>query len=89
MYIRSQARKRKLGWALLNQLVEETHQIGYERSRLDSTRVVREAHQLCQNIDFHEIEVYEGCEIPKEFQNRWIFRERELLLKNDLTSNVE
>jgi GNAT superfamily N-acetyltransferase len=80
MYVRPQARKRGLGRALLNQLMEEARQIGYERIRLDSARFMSEAHQLYRTNGFQEIAAYEGSEIPKEFQNHWIFMERELPL---------
>lgn len=79
MYVRPQARNRGLGRRLLNQLLEEARQIGYERVRLDSARFMAEAHQLYRTSGFREIEAYEGSEIPKDFQNHWIFMERELL----------
>jgi GNAT superfamily N-acetyltransferase len=78
MYVRPQARKRGLGRELLNQLLEEARQIGYVRVRLDSARFMAEAHQLYHTSGFREIEAYEGSEIPKDFQNHWIFMEREL-----------
>jgi len=81
MYVRPEARNRGLGRALLNQLLEEAGQIGYERVRLDSARFMTEAHKLYRSAGFHEIEAYEGSEIPQEFQNHWIFMEK--LLKND------
>jgi GNAT superfamily N-acetyltransferase len=80
MYVRPQARKRGLGRTLLNELLEQAHQIGYERIRLDSARFMAEAHQLYRTSGFREIEAYEGSEIPKEFQNHWIFMERDLPL---------
>ena len=83
MYVRPEARNRGLGRALLNQLLEEAGQIGYERVRLDSARFMTEAHKLYRSAGFHEIEAYEGSEIPQEFQNHWIFMERELPAKND------
>lgn len=78
MYVRPEARNRGLGRALLNQLLEEARQIGYERIRLDSARFMTEAHQLYRTNGFREIEAYEGSEIPAEFQKNWIFMEREL-----------
>ena len=78
MYVRPQARNRGLGRALLNQLLEEARQIGYERIRLDSARFMQEAHQLYRTHGFQEIEAYEGSEIPKEFQKNWVFMERDL-----------
>src|SRR6266508_1646810 len=81
MYVRPQARNRGLGRALLNRLLEEARQIGYERIRLDSARFMTSAHELYRSAGLHEIEAYEGSEIPHEFQNHWIFMEK--LLKND------
>lgn len=78
MYVRPQARNRGLGRALLNQLLKEAHQVGYERVRLDSARFMKEAHQLYRTSGFREIEAYEGSEIPHEFQDHWIFMEREI-----------
>ena|SRR6266536_219876 len=82
-YVRPEARNRGLGRALLNQLLEEARQIGYKRIRLDSARFMTAAHKLYRSTGFREIEAYEGGEIPKEFQNHWIFMERELPAKND------
>jgi GNAT superfamily N-acetyltransferase len=82
MYVCPEARKRGLGRAFLHRLMEEARQIGYERIRLDSARFMTEAHQLYRSTGFREIEAYEGSEIPKEFQNHWIFMERELPVKN-------
>jgi ribosomal protein S18 acetylase RimI-like enzyme len=82
MYVRPEARNRGLGRALLNQLLEEAGQIGYERVRLDSARFMTSAHELYRSAGFHEIEAYEGSEIPKEFHNHWIFMELELPAKN-------
>jgi ribosomal protein S18 acetylase RimI-like enzyme len=76
------ARKRGLGPALLNRLLEEAHQVGYEPVRLDSAHFMTDAHQLYRTSGFHEIESYECSEIPQEFQHHWIFMELELPAKN-------
>ena len=89
MYVRPQARNKGLGRALLHQLLEEARQIGYEKVRLDSARFMAEAHQLYRTNGFREIEAYEGSEIPKEFQDHWIFMEYALSTKNEPTSNAE
>jgi GNAT superfamily N-acetyltransferase len=82
MYVRPGNRRQSLGRALLNRLLEEAGQIGYERVRLNSARFMTEAHQLYRTTGFREIDAYEGSEIPKEFQGRWIFMEKVLLGKN-------
>jgi ribosomal protein S18 acetylase RimI-like enzyme len=78
MYVRPQARNRGLGRTLLNQLLEDARQIGYERVRLDSARFMVEAHQLYRASGFREIAAYKGSEIPKEFQKNWVFMEQDL-----------
>jgi GNAT superfamily N-acetyltransferase len=82
MYVRPEARKRGLGRALLNRRLDEAPQLGYERVRLDSARFMIDAHRLYRTSGFHEIESYEGSEIPQEFQHHWIFMELELPAKN-------
>jgi GNAT superfamily N-acetyltransferase len=78
MYVRPNHRKAGLGRALLNRLVQETQQIGYQLVRLDRAQFMREAHQLYRSIGFKEIAAYEGSEIPKEFQENWVFMEMAL-----------
>ena len=78
MYVRPTHRKAGLGRALLNRLLEEAQHIGYELIRLDSAQFMKEAHQLYRSIGFKEIAAYEGSEIPKEFQEHWVFMEMDL-----------
>lgn len=88
MYVRPEYRKCGLGRALINRLVEEAAQIGYERVRLDSARFMKEAHHLYRTTGFSEIEAYEGSEIPKEFQEHWIFMDMELQGKKGKEGDV-
>jgi GNAT superfamily N-acetyltransferase len=78
MYVRPEHRGKGLGRALIGRLLEEAKQISYKLIRLDSARFMKEAHQLYKATGFKEIEAYEGSEIPKEFQNHWIFMEMKL-----------
>jgi len=78
MYVRPSHQKAGLGRTLLNQLLQEAQHIGYQRVRLDSARFMREAHQLYRSVGFKEIAAYDGSEIPKEFQENWVFMEMEL-----------
>ncbi len=78
MYVRPSHRKAGLGRTLLNRLLQEAQQIGYQLVRLDSARFMKEAHQLYRSIGFREIAAYEGSEIPKEFQENWVFMEMAL-----------
>ena len=78
MYVCPQYLGRGFGRALLTRLLEEAAQKGYEWVRLDSARFMSEAHRLYRAVGFHEIEAYDGSEIPKEFQQHWIFMEIKL-----------
>ena len=78
MYVRPNHRKAGMGRALLNRLLQEARQAGYQLVRLDSARFMKEAHQLYRSIGFKEIAPYEGSEIPKDFQMHWVFMEMSL-----------
>jgi GNAT superfamily N-acetyltransferase len=78
MYVRPGHRKAGLGRALLKRLLQEAQLIGYQLVRLDSAGFMIEAHQLYRSIGFKEIAAYEGSEIPKEFQEHWVFMEMAL-----------
>ena len=78
MYVRPTSRQQGVARALINQIVESSVQIGYERLRLDSARFMKEAHQLYRTTGFREIDAYEGSEVPREFQKHWIFMEMAL-----------
>lgn len=78
MYVRPGDRKRGMGRMLISRLLEEAAQIGYERVRLDSAGFMKEAHHLYQTVGFTRIDAYEGSEIPKEFQEHWLFMEKVL-----------
>jgi GNAT superfamily N-acetyltransferase len=78
MYVRQESRKQGLGNALINRLIQDAQQIGYQKIRLDSARFMKDAHQLYKSFGFKEIEAYEGSEIPIEFQDNWIFMELQI-----------
>ena len=78
MYVRPSHRKAGLGRTLLNRVLQEAQHIGYQIVKLDSARFMREAHQLYRSIGFKEITAYEGSEIPKGFQEHWVFMEMTL-----------
>jgi len=78
MYVRPESRKQGLGRALVNCMIQEARQNGYQRIRLDSARFMKAAHQLYRSIGFNEIGAYEGSEIPREFQEHWVFMEMQI-----------
>ena len=73
MYVRQAFRRRGLGRALLQGLIDESKEMGYSAIRLDSARFMQGAHALYGSMGFQEIEPYEGSEIPTHFQQHWVF----------------
>jgi GNAT superfamily N-acetyltransferase len=78
MYVRPIARRNGLGRALLEKLLSEAAQIGYQWIRLDSARFMIDAHRLYRSLGFQEIEPYEGSEVPPVIQHNWIFMQKEI-----------
>ena len=78
MYVRPEFRRRGIGRALLEALIAEAQEIGYPTVRLDSTCFMEAAHSLYRSVGFHEIEPYTESEIPPEFQQYWVFMEKQL-----------
>jgi GNAT superfamily N-acetyltransferase len=78
MYIKPIFRNNGFGKLMLDNLVEKAIQFGYKKIRLDSTRFMNKAHKLYQSYGFTKREPYTESENPEEFQNHWVFMEKEL-----------
>jgi GNAT superfamily N-acetyltransferase len=78
MYIRPEFRGRGLGKGVLETLLSEARDLGYDKVRLDSARFMEAAHALYRSSGFQEIEPYDESEIPLEFREHWIFMEKTL-----------
>ena len=78
MYVRPEFRGKGIGRVLLEALIAEAQQIGYQTLRLDSTRFMKAAHALYRSAGFQEIEPYPESEIPPEFHRHWVFMEKQL-----------
>jgi len=78
MYVRPEFRRRGLGRALMDRLLEEANRIPFQCLRLDSAPFFIEAHQLYRAYGFQDISPYDGAEIPKEFHSGWFFMEKQL-----------
>ncbi|MFW9258063.1 GNAT family N-acetyltransferase [Nostoc sp. CALU 546] len=81
MYVRSEFRRKGIGRALLQDIINEAVYIGYSRIRLDTAPFAKEAQALYRAFGFQDIKPYlEKTEIPLEHRANWIFME--LILKS-------
>ncbi|MFN6516001.1 MAG: GNAT family N-acetyltransferase [Nostoc sp. CreGUA01] len=80
MYVKPEFRRKGIGRALLQTIINEANDIGYSKIRLDTAPYAKEAHRLYRAFGFQNIEPYlEKTEIPLEYRANWIFME--LILK--------
>jgi ribosomal protein S18 acetylase RimI-like enzyme len=79
MFVRPAFRGKSIGRALVDELIAEACQMGYQRICLDSARFMMAAHALYRSVGFEEVSAYAGSEIPKEFQAHWVFMEKTLV----------
>jgi GNAT superfamily N-acetyltransferase len=80
MYVRPEFRKKGIGRALIETIINEASNIGYSKIRLDSAPFAKEAYTLYRVCGFQDIEPYlEKTEIPLEYRAKWVFME--LVLK--------
>ncbi|MHC0061759.1 GNAT family N-acetyltransferase [Nostoc sp. UIC 10890] len=81
MYVRPEFRRKGIGRALLQDIINEAVYIGYSRIRLDSAPFVKKAQALYRAFGFQDIKPYlKKTEIPLEHRANWIFME--LILKS-------
>ena len=73
LYVRPEFRGKRIGKALVENLLEESRKIGYTTVRLDSTRYMTSAHALYRSFGFKEIDPYPESEIPEQYHSHWVF----------------
>jgi putative acetyltransferase len=81
LYVRPAFRGLKIGWQLVNLLVDEARQAGYQRMVLDSHIEMKKAHTLYQAMGFQIVETPE--DFPEHLKSTVVFMEC------DLTTNPE
>ncbi|MBD2613218.1 GNAT family N-acetyltransferase [Nostoc punctiforme FACHB-252] len=80
MYVKPEFRRKAIGRALLQAIINEATNIGYSKLCLDTAPYAKEAQALYREFGFYNIEPYlEKIEIPLEYRANWIFME--LILK--------
>jgi GNAT superfamily N-acetyltransferase len=75
MFVRPAFRRKGIGRALLEGVIDRARQAGYSRVRLDSARYMKEAQALYHSVGFKDIEPFVESEIPQEFHAHWVFME--------------
>ncbi|BBB69208.1 hypothetical protein UNDYM_4955 [Undibacterium sp. YM2] len=75
LYVLPGFRGLHLGDALLQRLLSDVRQQGYERVRLDSAPFMHAAHKLYEAAGFKDCQPYEGAEVPAVLHPRWRFME--------------
>jgi ribosomal protein S18 acetylase RimI-like enzyme len=80
MYVKPEFRRKGIGRALLQAIINEADEIGYSKLRLDTAPFAKEAQALYRSFGFQNIEPYSESDIPKQYYSQWIFME--LILKS-------
>ena len=79
LYVRPAYRGKGIGKKMVEKVLDEARQIGYETIRLDSTKYMTEAHNLYRSFGFQEIEPYPESEIPEKYYAHWVFMENQII----------
>jgi GNAT superfamily N-acetyltransferase len=75
IYIRPEFRGMRLGELVLERLLSDAKEFGYEQACLDTALFMKSAHRIYENKGFLDRPPYEGVEVPPEFHARWRFME--------------
>ena len=76
MYVAPAWRNRRVGSAILDQLLDMAREMGASTVLLDTCRFMTDAQRLYRSRGFVERSPYKGTEIPLRLQHLWIFFER-------------
>lgn len=70
MFVAPEFQGQGIGRALVNQLLQEAHQLGYVRMRLETGPRQRAAQNLYRQLGFRETEALDEFDIPSEIFNQ-------------------
>jgi GNAT superfamily N-acetyltransferase len=73
MYVRPEFRKQGIGSRLVHETIRLARVKDQAELRLDSAGFMSAAHSVYHAAGFSDIPPYEGSEIPKEYQEHWVF----------------
>jgi len=78
MYVRPGHRGKRIGHALLEQLIGNAENAGYQRILLDSGRFMSQAHALYRSVGFKDIERYPESEMGAGFEAHMVYMQLDL-----------
>ncbi len=78
IYVRPAYRGMRLGEIILQRLVSDATDFGYDRICLDSAPFMKAAQRIYETSGFKDCEAYEETEVPVDFRPHWRFMERDL-----------
>lgn len=78
LYVASEARGKGVGQKLIETLLEEARQIGYDRLFLDTATYMPSAHRRYRSFGFRDTDAYPGSENDETVQKFLIFMKLEL-----------
>jgi GNAT superfamily N-acetyltransferase len=86
MFVRSTTRKRGVGRAILQQLINDAHELGCDTVYLESARFMTSAHALYQSAGFVPCDAYPGREFESvDDHNISLFMRLDLSHEHDVT----
>lgn len=65
LYVRPQYRGKKIGIALVNRLLSDAREIGYQFMNLDTLPILTTAIHMYRNLGFYEIPCYNDSPLPE------------------------
>ena len=78
MYVRPGYRGKKIGYKLLDQLIINAKNAGYQSILLDSGRFMSQAHALYRSVGFKDIERYPESEMGEGFEAHMVYMQLDL-----------
>jgi putative acetyltransferase len=75
MYVKPEFRRKGIGRALLQAIIDEASKIGYSKIQLDTPYFATAAQSLYREFGFQKTSPYPESDIPEHLHPQWIFME--------------
>lgn len=76
VYVRPACRGMELGQSMLQRLIADAREFGYQKIYLDTGPFMQSAQRIYEAVGFVDREPYEGVEVPPVLHSAWRFMER-------------